>query len=687
LRLKAFRVENFKNVRDTGWISCRDLTVFIGKNEAGKSAILRGLSKLNPSDGENYDPLKEFPRRRLTTDFSVRDWPVSSARFSLDQNECEELAKICPRLEATEVEVTRHYSSRLTVEFFPKGPAGVAQRSAYIAMLDRALDHIQALTGSKREADALGALKTAALNGLRPARDEHAAKPPDEWVSWAEVNPLLDLLEMLMVEPWQRELLTPIASKFVELNGQLPSQNQVDNACHWIFARMPLFIYFDRYDVIDSAVHIPSLLEQIQQTPTGPRVRTTECLFRHVGLDLKRLAALGQHQPGQQVGPEVRRLLDERAIQFSSASNAMTERFSGWWGQRKHKFRYQADGDYFRVWVSDDLDPSEIELDQRSAGMQYFFCFFIVFLVEAQEGHKNSILLLDEPGLHIHGMAQAKVIEFLEKLSVDNQILYSTHSPFLIDVNHLDRVRSVYQDKDGSARVSEDVRPRDKETLFPLQAALGYQLAQGLFLSKRQLIVEELTDYWLVKTVAHALRLRKLPSLREDIAIVPAAGVAELLPLASMLIGHDVEIGALLHGEEPARREGKQLVQKLLAGDGDDRRCFFIGDFIGAPPHIEIEDVFPEQEYFSAVKEAYPKANLSFESDEVPLPSLVAKVEACFSKQSMEFDRWRPAQVLRDRILESPDKLPEKVCSAMAKMFDTINTVFSVHTSCVDRNK
>ena len=59
------------------------------------------------------------------------------------------------------------------------------------------------------------------------------------------------------------------------------------------------------------------------------------------------------------------------------------------------------------------------------------------------------------------------------------------------------------------------------------------------------------------------------------------------------------------------------------------------------------------------------------------MPGLVAKVEACFRKQSMEFDRWRPAQVLRDRILESPDKLPEKVCNVMAKVFDTINMVFS----------
>ncbi len=66
MRREAFRVENFKKVRDTGWVSCRDLLVFVGKKEAGKSAIFRGLSKLNPSDGEKYDALKEFPRRRYT---------------------------------------------------------------------------------------------------------------------------------------------------------------------------------------------------------------------------------------------------------------------------------------------------------------------------------------------------------------------------------------------------------------------------------------------------------------------------------------------------------------------------------------------------------------------------------------------------------------------------------------------
>ena len=127
-----------------------------------------------------------------------------------------------------------------------------------------------------------------------------------------------------------------------------------------------------------------------------------------------------------------------------------------------------------RVWVSDDLNPSEIELDQRSAGMQYFFSFFLVFLVESEDAHANSILLLDEPGTSLHGTAQAKIVEFLRTLTEGNQVIYTTHSPFMIDADHLETVRPVYEEPGtGATRITEDVWPKDKDALFPLQAALG----------------------------------------------------------------------------------------------------------------------------------------------------------------------------------------------------------------------
>ena len=71
MRMQKFRVQNYKKIEDTDWIECNDITAFVGKNEAGKSALFRGLSKINPSDGEKYDGLKEFPRRRYASEFII----------------------------------------------------------------------------------------------------------------------------------------------------------------------------------------------------------------------------------------------------------------------------------------------------------------------------------------------------------------------------------------------------------------------------------------------------------------------------------------------------------------------------------------------------------------------------------------------------------------------------------------
>jgi predicted ATPase len=671
MRLEAFRVQNYKKVRDTGWVTCRGLTVFVGKNEAGKSAIFRGLSKLNPSDGERYDGLKEFPRRRYTDEFFSQDWPVASGRFVLDDAERQALAELCPVLKGVKrVEVTRHYSGTLSCEFEPKPKEIPVSRAELRDAIDEAITQLRDLTAPEGKGEALTPVKQGSLAALEAAKNAAAG---DSDAPKSVIEQAVNAIATHSNEDWQKKLLDPVVLPFKELDKRAAIVEKLAYARTWVQTHLPKFIYFDRFDVLDSSIHIPTFVQQINGG--GPRVRTTHCLFRHVGLDVQKLVGLGRHQPGQGEDTNIRRQVDERAILTSSASNAITQKFEDWWEQRQHKFRYQVDGDYFRIWVSDDLDPSEIELDQRSVGMQYFFSFYVVFLVESEGEHANSILLLDEPGLHLHGTAQAKVVKFLEKLSKDNQTLYSTHSPFMVDADHLERARAVYEDDDGSTRISEDIWPRDKDCLFPLQAALGYQLAQGLFLSKRQLLVEGLTDYWLIKALNEAFALRKLTTLRSGIAVVPSAGISKLLPLASMLTGHDVEVTALLDGDEPARREGKKLADNLLGGKG--HKCLFIGDFV-TMRQAELEDIFPEDEYLSAVRQAYSDVDLKFNTAEKAIPEIVNRVQMFFERKNLgRFEKWRPAAILRDRILAEPEDVSKTVCDTMVRIFGAINSLFS----------
>ena len=193
---------------------------------------------------------------------------------------------------------------------------------------------------------------------------------------------------------------------------------------------------------------LPRFLEDQRQSPTNARVRTITAMFKHVGLNPNEIAELGNEEAqnsrrnNQQPTPEIiardHRRKEERAIRLNSASLDISKRFSEWWSQRRHKIRYHADGDYFRIWIADDRRPGvEIELEARSKGFQWFFSFYLIFLVESAEGHKDAILLLDEPGMHLHPTAQQELIAFFEVLSEKNQLLYSTHSPFLIDGDHL----------------------------------------------------------------------------------------------------------------------------------------------------------------------------------------------------------------------------------------------------------
>ena len=138
------------------------------------------------------------------------------------------------------------------------------------------------------------------------------------------------------------------------------------------------------------------------------------------------------------------------------------------------------------------------------------------------------ILLLDEPGLNLHASAQEDLLRFLDDLSANYQIIYTTHSPFMIASGKLDRVRTVLETDRGSV-ISDSVQEKDPNTLFPLQAALGYDIAQNLFVSKKNLLVEGVSDLMILTALSGILESEKRTGLRSDITIVPTGGLEKWL--------------------------------------------------------------------------------------------------------------------------------------------------------------
>jgi predicted ATP-dependent endonuclease of OLD family len=203
--------------------------------------------------------------------------------------------------------------------------------------------------------------------------------------------------------------------------------------------------------------------------------------------------------------------------------------------------------------------------------------------------HRNAILLLDEPGIHLHLQAQFNLINFFQKLKETNQIIYTTHSPFLIDENHLEQVRSVYEDETGITHITENNLIPDKKSIFPLQAALSYKTSQVIYQGLKQLLVEGDSDYNYIKAISAMLAKLGKKSLDKDIVILPCKGASKIEKYARLFRDLENIPVVLLDSDEECTKAYERLFDSLFAEYKSN--LLMIGDFLSNKKNVEIEDL------------------------------------------------------------------------------------------------
>lgn len=604
LRPLSFRVQNFRNVDDSGPVELDRVTALVGRNESGKSALLQALHKFNPATPTPYKPQIEYPRDRFKAEYraeKARTIPVCSVTFAIEGELREKVDQISGTPGKPEtITYTRHYGGNLAYRLQPD----ITQISVLSDDVDRALTKL-ASSARRIKADSEDAEKVEETRValIKWAATKQEALPGGNLRTDEGRAALAALLRE--VEAFSQPATANHIETFIDFvkplwaeAEKLPPDRQIEALCG---AELPVFIYFENYGILDSAVYLPRLLEDAKRAPDDPKVRTILAMFKHVQLSAQEMYELGQdplalaRAQGRPPDDDAIRKQQERkelrAIELNAASLDITKRFSDWWQQRRHMIRYHADGDYFRIWVADNRRPGvEIELESRSKGFQWFFSFYLVFLVESDEGHRDAVLLLDEPGIHLHPTAQAELLSFFDTLAEKNQLVYTTHSPFLIDGKRLTRVRAVIETADGRSEVTTNFGPADRDTLFPLQAALGYEMAQTLFQGKRNALVEGMSDMLYSYGFDLILRANGRPGLAGDVYITPSIGTKAIGILASIYIGQGARPLVLLDDDDAGRAKGKDLVKELYKGDA--QRVLFLSTAV--PGCAEIEDVVGE---------------------------------------------------------------------------------------------
>jgi hypothetical protein len=320
-----------------------------------------------------------------------------------------------------------------------------------------------------------------------------------------------------------------------------------------------------------------------------------------------------------------------------------------------------------RARVKNNLHKVTVPFSERSAGFIWFFSFLVKF-AQVQKNGGELILLLDEPGLTLHGKAQADLLRyFFEKLAPDHQVIFTTHSPFMVPPDDLPSVRIVEDritsPKPGQwvsegTKVRDDTMVTDRDTLFPLQGALGYEITQTLFVGKHTLLVEGPGDILYLQAWSSALARRGKAGLDRRWTLCPAGGIDKIQPFVALFAGQKLDIAAVSDYAKSDKKKLDSLRQnRVMEGD----RLLTFATILGVE-EADIEDVLSPALYakilnqaFTLVEENELTAKKLIDADP-NTARLVKKAEAYFrvlSPAAPEFDHFTPA----DYLFQHPDLL------------------------------
>jgi predicted ATPase len=591
MRLKRARVKKYRSIRDTGFFDVEEgKTILVGPNEAGKTALLEALQRINPPGGiRNFDALRDYPRSEfndiIAGKIRLEDTTTVEAHFALspeDKEAIPEEFRECEYMYGRRVDNSAWHSLN-------GGPARI-KYDELKKDLARLCAHVDTRAGSRPGGIPAGSIPSAQLAAVTqgwPDAEEIKGDRGAQLKAWLE-----------RIFPFIEEGNVTEEKRYDELMKVIGMDERRYSALKTLHQRLPVFIRFRDYFRVRPLIHLEHLAQRMEANLLDGDYYDygNQCLLRLLGFTARELSDLGRAEEPEPGNAEAlqryRDQLDRRSYQLNSASVRLTEELRNVWKPdakraEAERLRVVADGQYLKVVVEDDLGV-EIELDQRSEGFQWLVSFFVVFFAEAADKHKNAVLLLDEPGLSLHGLKQQDFRSTISRLAESNQTLYTTHSPFLVGPNELNLVRVVEMtDRTVGTKVHTNVTAEDPAALLPLQEALGYDLAQSLFAQQRNLVLEGLTDYWYLEAVSQLLREGNVIDLNEKIALVPSSSAAKIVYYATILHAKKLKVAALLDSDSTGEKGINQEALVNTLGNKSVLRTkdAYSGEVVN--PHIE----------------------------------------------------------------------------------------------------
>ena len=617
MKLSQARVVNYRSIDDSSWVKVDDVTALVGKNESGKTAFLQAIRKINSISGEEDG-------------FTIRDYPRKGYikyKKIHEQNPCE-VAQAEFELSAEEVtEIEANFGN------------GVLASNKVIVTKNYKNERAWKIDLSDSISSSSSPNSFTEPSNPTPTSFQNAVQNNESNVSVSE----------------------KIAEQFLE---------------RWL----PKFVYFDNYSLMRGKISINELRERSENGgPLDDADRTFLSLLTLSGVSLEDLE--------KDLGYE------DIKVELESASITITDEIFEYWQQnRQLKVEFdvsQADprdpaplneGKILHVRIENARHRVTVSFDERSKGFVWFFSFLSYFshLEETESG--DLIILLDEPGTALHAMAQKDFLRFMdERLSPRCQVLYSTHSPFMIDLDKLHRIRLV-QDMDGVGTViSDDAVHNDRETVFPLQMALGYQMAQTLFLAPHCLMVNSPSDLIYLQVLGDMVTEVSGARIDPRWVIIPVGSTDNLSTFVTLLGENYVSV-AVMMDLTPTNREKIEAINKKNEMEGENPVKWVQ---VTRVRDADIEDLFDPKVYLELVNRSYARQldePLTMRTITDSNPRIVERLKAYFSRTGLAggvFDRYVPAAYLLENFDNFKGNLSEDTLEKIQALVERINSLIA----------
>lgn len=634
MKLVRVRITNYKSIDDSGWVEVDEITCLVGKNESGKTAFLHALSKLNPVEGQDgaFDATTEYPRKRLNRykrEHATNPAPVIAAVFKLDNDDLAELpAPLTDAITERELTITKNFANAQT--------------------WSNPIDHGRVIENLLAQAqlpaqttDGLRASKTVAV--LRVKLDEIAAQVPQA----AEL--------LAQIDEWK-------ANPFVLYNRALAP-------------RIPRFFYFDDYSIMQGRISVPHLKLKRESAELDEADRTFLALLRFVGAELDEFESETNYERLKADLEAASNEISDELFRFWSQNDQLAVEFDIS-GPDEHALPPLNAGTNLHVRIRNDRHRVTVPFDQRSRGFVWFFSFLAYFSSlhrEQADQRAPLILLLDEPGLNLHAKAQEDFLRFIEtRLAGTYQVIYTTHSPFMVDPRQLGRVRTVEDLEREGTVVSDQVFRSSSDTVFPLQAALGYELAQTLFVAPDNLLVEGPADLIYLNLLDDAVRAAGGDGLDPRWVIVPVGGVDKIATFITLLGGNQLNTSVLI---DVSVRDQQRITGLREHGHLGEHSVIHIGEIVGRS-EADIEDLFDPGFYLQLVNGAYAKQlGRKLTLKDLPAgPRITKRIELYFAQNGLgRLSHYKPSAYFQREEATLLSRLSEGTIERAVELFRRIN--------------